>query len=213
MKSPARSARPLCVFLDAEIYMQRIECLPLIEGLVDARAIPPVHCLFVSSGSALDRHTDFTCNDRFASFLAGDVVAWAQAHIEVLANGNLIAGVSLSGLAAAHAALRHPFVFSLALCQSGSFWWLAGREMPFHPAHVKVWLSVGNEETAKDVLHPPTGLLQTVSQVDGVRSAADLFESLGASVKYREFSGAHDCAAWRHDLAPALRWLIGDLDR
>ena len=39
----------------------------------------------------------------------------------------VIAGLSLSGLAAAYTATRHPAVFRAAICQSPSFWWERGR--------------------------------------------------------------------------------------
>jgi hypothetical protein len=52
-------------------------------------------------------------------------------------------------------------------------------------------------------------LFQRISQIEGVERAAKTFESLGASVKYNVFPGAHRCAHWRTELAPALQWLIG----
>jgi pimeloyl-ACP methyl ester carboxylesterase len=39
----------------------------------------------------------------------------------------VLAGLSLSGLAAAYAATRHPAVFRAAVCQSPAFWWERGR--------------------------------------------------------------------------------------
>jgi enterochelin esterase family protein len=188
-----------------------MDCLPVIRALIERRVIAPVNCLFVSSGGAERRHVDFTCNDRYARFIAHDVVAWTKRQIDSLDDGNhLIAGVSLGGLAAAHIALTEPAVFSHALCQSGSFWWLADRRVLFSPTNAKVWLSVGNEETQTDVSHPPTGLYQRISQIEGVERAAKAFESLGVTVSYTVYSGAHTCADWRNDLAPALQWLIGD---
>jgi len=71
-----------------------------------------------------------------------------------------------------------------------------------------LWLSVGSEETATGVSHPPTGLFQRVSQIEGVKRAADRFEALGATVRYNMYSGGHAAAPWRAELAPALTWLV-----
>jgi enterochelin esterase family protein len=207
----ASTARRLCVFLDAELYLQRIDCLAVIEALTGDGAMPPLNYLFISCGEPENRHIDFTCSDRYSRFIACDVMAWAKTQIDELDESNhMICGVSLSGLAAAHVAFAHPSVFAGALCQSGSFWWLADRDIQFCPANARLWLSVGNEELDTNISHPPTGLLQRISQIEGVERAMKTFESLGASVKYNVFAGGHAFARWRDELAPALRWLTAE---
>jgi enterochelin esterase-like enzyme len=47
-----------------------------------------------------------------------------------------------------------------------------------------------------------------MSQVEGVDDACGRFERLGANVKFTLYSGGHDFAAWRQELAPALTWLF-----
>jgi predicted alpha/beta superfamily hydrolase len=59
--------------------------------------------------------------------------------------------------AAAFITLRRPAVFSNALCQSGSFWWLADHHVDLPATHARFWLSVGSEETDTQISHPPTG--------------------------------------------------------
>ena len=173
-------------------------------------AIPSVACLFVSHLNGTARHHDYTCNEGFARFIAEDVVAWARAgNHQVPSGDHLICGVSLSGLASAHTALMYPSVFSYVLCQSGSFWWSAGKKMSWRRTTAKFWLSVGSDETVSGVSHSPTGLFQKVSQLEGVEMAVTTLESLGASVRYSRFDGGHSFASWRKELAPALRWLLG----
>lgn len=202
---------PLCLFLDAEHYLRDMRVLPIIAGLIGSGAIPPVTCAFVSHVNGAARHADLTCNESYARFIAEDVVARARQRDPNIQSGeNIICGLSLSGLAGAHIAFRYPDTFSFALCQSGSFWWLADNDVSLPPTRTKFWLSVGDQERDIDVTHPPSGLHQRVSQIEGVEAAARRFEELGGTVNYAPYSGGHAIAPWREELGPALAWLIGE---
>jgi enterochelin esterase-like enzyme len=210
--SPGPDDRPrrLAVFLDGEHYIHDLKSVEVIEPLLASGAIPPLACVFVSHVSAAARHEDYACNNRYARFIAEDVVRWAMRRSpQVAGSANLICGLSLSGLQAALTAFHYPAVFSYALCQSGSFWWFADHEVRLPSTSAKFWLSVGSEETATNVSHPPAGLFQRVSQIDGVERAAKEFESLGATVRYNLHPGGHAAEPWREELAPALKWLVG----
>ena len=122
----------------------------------------------------------------------------------------MICGLSLSGLQAAFTACRHPDVFSLALCQSGSFWWLADNEILWPATNARFWLSVGDKETATNVSHPPTGLFQGISQIAGVETAAQRLSALGGGVRCHRYAGGHAAAPWREELGPALQWLLAE---
>jgi len=206
---PAERANKLAIFLDAEHYLRDMNSLPVVQELMNSGAIPPLTCVFVSHVSGAARHQDLTCNPRYCRFIAEDVVEWARRrHHQIAGGSNLICGVSLSGLAAAYTTVLYPSTFSYALCQSGSFWWFADHEIELAPTTAKFWLSVGSEETATDVAHPPSGLFQRISQIDGVLDAVRRLESLGGQVRYSAFAGSHAFDPWRQELAPALRWLI-----
>jgi hypothetical protein len=99
--------------------------------------------------------------------------------------------VSLGGLAAAYTVMQHPDAFSSALCQSGSFWWLADNATSFPSTSARFWLSVGTQEIETGGPHPPTGLFQRVSQIEGVEAAARSFELRGGTVHYNRYSGGH----------------------
>ncbi len=187
-----------------------MDSLPLVQALIDRGAIPPLSLIFVSHLNGAARHQDLTCNPRYSRFIAEDVVEWARGRNSQIGTGNnLICGVSLSGLSAAYIPLLYPSVFSHALCQSGSFWWLADHQVEFPATHAKFWLSVGSDETATGLSHPPSGLLQRISQIEGVESAARRLKLLGGTVRYEVFKGGHGFTAWREELAPALTWLSG----
>jgi enterochelin esterase family protein len=209
-QGPPDRAHGLAVFLDGEHYLRDMDSLSVVQDLIDSGAIPPMSVVFISHKNGAARHQDLTCNQRYCRFIAEDVVEWArQRNSQIRNNDNLICGLSLSGLSAAYIAALYPPVFSCALCQSGSFWWFADHDVELLPTQAKFWLSVGSDETATGLSHPPGGLFQRVSQIDGVESAARRLTLLGGIVRYEEFKGGHGFAAWRKELAPALTWLVG----
>lgn len=207
---PQDNPHPLCLFLDAEHYIRDLQAVPILEELMENGSIPRATFVFVSHVDGASRHDDYVCNDRYSEFIERDVVGWAREQVpNIQEDGNLIGGLSLSGLAAAHIALRRPDLFSYALCQSGSFWWLADHPIEFPAIRSRFWLSVGDEETATEVAHPPSGIFQRVSQIEGVKLAVQLLESAGAKVNLNVYSGGHAAAPWRAELGSALRWLFG----
>jgi enterochelin esterase family protein len=209
---PAMTDEPhrLGVFLDAEFYLRNMDCLSILAGLQKNDLVPQMSYIFVSHRDGEARHRDYVCNERYANFIARDVFDWAKKRANLQIADHLVGGLSLSGLQSAFIAFRHPELFSHALCQSGSFWWLASNDVPLPPTAAKFWLSVGDQETESGVSHPPTGLFQRVSQIAGVDTAVQRFASLGGTVRYQPYLGGHDPARWREELGPALEWLLSD---
>ena len=171
-------------------------------------------CLFVSHLDSAARHHDYTCNDRYAEFVAVNLVQWLKERSGITAeSGHLLAGVSLSGLQAAYTALSHPGIFSSVLCHSGSFWWerewLTDNLSRFPSSTAKYWLSAGTKEDAKDIHHPPTGLHQEVDQISGVEHFAEALRKRGNEVHYHLYEDGHRIEPWKAELPDALRWLAG----
>src|SRR5262245_22373221 len=208
-----KTGHSLCVLLDGEHYRDDVHALPIFSTLMERGSIPPMTLVFVSHGGAAARHSDYVCDPRFARFIAEDVVSRARARVPSLsAERHLICGLSLSGLAAAHIALLYPTRFSAALCQSGSFWFepdaFARLAQQRPPVTTRFWLSVGDEETATNISHPPTGLFQAISQIAGVERARAALENNGGEVKCHRYRGGHTVEAWRAELSDALQWLL-----
>ncbi|MHC4995979.1 MAG: alpha/beta hydrolase [Planctomycetota bacterium] len=212
---PAASdeAPTLCVFLDAEYYLNSLGAVDLIVGLVERGEIPPVVCVFVSHVDAAQRRLDYTCNTAYSRFVACDVVRWAHGQVPGLSEaGRTIVGMSLSGLAGAHAVYKHPEVFERWVFQSGSFWWndeyLTGRLNRPMDNGKRCWVSVGDEETQADITHPPSNMRQVVSQSHACRRFADTVTGRGASVLFNLYAGGHDTKHWGAELPDALRWVF-----
>lgn len=203
----------MAIFLDGEFYVDRMEAPNLITELQQKGSIPPTASLFVSHVDGEHRHRELTCNLGFADFVAGDIAAWmGQRFPGVPRRKWLIAGPSLGGLQAAYVALTHPQLFSRCLSQSGSFWWqdewLTRRLDEFPDSSSSFWVSVGNQETAFGLWHPPTGLRQDVGQVSACERFAKALSERKHSVHYRVFPGRHAPEPWKAELPDALQWLL-----
>jgi enterochelin esterase-like enzyme len=186
---------PVCLFLDGAFYRDRIGLPAETEAL-------GLRVATLTSGTPADRHRDFTCSDAYLRFLVDTVLP----HLGDLA---VVVGVSLSGLAVAHAALSRPDLFPRIVSQSPSAWWadeaLAARVRSSGGGPVPAWFSVGDGERATDVRHPPTGMHQRTSQWDAVTRLADAW---GDRATLRPFQGGHEAPGWRGELAEALTWVM-----
>ncbi len=206
LRGPSHKPQRLCLFLDGELYLQKMDVLPVLKSLLDRNALPPVTFAFMDHENMKARGEDYTCNDQFGRYIGERVIPWLQSEIPGLQPGHhLIGGLSLSGLASAWLALQYPEHFPYCLSQSGSFWWNDQHFTKMAPQNgsikTRFWLSVGDQETEVD--EPPE-----VSQIVGVKHAYHVLRSLGATVHYHEYHGGHDLKYWRAELEQALLWLL-----
>jgi enterochelin esterase family protein len=207
------SPRQTVVFLDGELYLDRVSAETVVDALGQRGLVPPLVSVFVSSDGPASRHSDYVCSERYADFLARDLLPFVARRAPVACtDAAILVGLSLSGLAAAHAALIS-VDFPVAICQSPSFWWKRERFAASVPEARKavpaLWVSVGDMETERGVTHPPSGLLQETSQLEACDRASRSLQAAGYLVSFRVFHGGHDPACWREDLALALPWAIG----
>jgi enterochelin esterase family protein len=206
LRGPADQPHRLCLFLDGELYLQKMKVLPVLQALLDRQALPAATFAFIDHLNLEARQQDYTCNGQFSRFIVEKVLPWLQQMIPSLQpDHHFIGGLSLSGLASAWLALQYPGHFRSCLSQSGSFWWndeqfskMASLRAPLTN---RFWLSVGDQETEVD--EPPE-----VSQIVGVKHAHRVLGTLGATVHYHEYHGGHDLKYWRQELDEALPWLL-----
>jgi enterochelin esterase family protein len=208
LHGPAGQPQRLCLFLDGELYLQKMEVLPVLVALLNRHVLPPVTFAFLDHLNMQARQQDYTGNEPFGRFIIETVIPWLQQEVPGLQpRGHLIGGLSLSGLTSAWLALQYPGHFPYCLSQSGSFWWndqwftkIASQHKPIRN---RFWLSVGDQETEVD--EPPE-----VSQIEGVKNAHRALKNLGATIHYHEYHGGHDLKYWREELDEALLWLFND---
>jgi len=76
IRGPKENTHPLCLFLDAEHYIDvepstgNMNALPVIESLLKSEKVPSMTILFITHESGAARHEDYTCNPRYAKFIA-----------------------------------------------------------------------------------------------------------------------------------------------
>jgi enterochelin esterase-like enzyme len=204
--SPAR----LLVLLDGELYLEGVMAAQVVRELEDASRIPPTLSIFVSNNGPASRHADYVCDEDYARFLADELLPSVFAREPGISSDHVgLAGLSLSGLAAAHAALITGR-FRVAVCQSPSFWWNQEQLVSALPepngSPTAFWVSVGDLETDCGISHPPSGLFQSRSQRDSCTRVAAALQAAGYPVSQRIFRGGHDPEHWREDLGLALPW-------
>jgi enterochelin esterase-like enzyme len=210
-QSPFGSEKSAIIFLDGELYIMGVQAAGVVRELQEAGRIPPTLAVYVGNDGSAARHTDYTCNAAYASFICEEVLSWVLSTFpEIAPDEIVIAGLSLSGLCAAFLAVRFPDCPRAVICQSPSLWWGNERfkEMvsPVPARSPGIWISVGDQETQKDVAHPPTGLRQKSSQIEACERASEMLRSQGYSINYRMFQGGHDPQCWRDDLVLAIQW-------
>ncbi len=211
------SIEGLVIFLDAELYRERVGAIQVIEELESSSSIAPSLCAFISYESLAARWVECPCHHPFAHFIDEEFFPWLLERYPQAAHVRecVIVGLSYTGLAAAFVAMQAPTRFTRVIAQSGSFWsndcWLVGQFQKMEtPLKTRFYLDVGRLETAENVTHKED-VIQVVSQIEGVTRFRDALTSQGHEPKYVEFDGGHDCDAWRQTLPGALRWALPSL--
>jgi len=205
------SAGHVSIFLDGEFYRDRVGANSVIDSLQGD--IADSWFVFVSMGSVEARWLECPCYQPFARFVAEELLPWLSTqHQDLrLVRKRTLIGLSFTGLAAAFVAKECPGIFQRVISQSGSFWWndcwLSERYRLGARVPTDFYLDVGTEELAENVRHRED-MLQLVSQIEGVHRFRDVLRLRGHSVRYVEFDGGHDFAAWRQALPEALRWAL-----
>jgi len=204
-------ATPLCLFLDGEFYLDSMHAQKAIAAMRKKGVLTDRRCVFLSHGGMQARHEDMTCNPRYSQFLVKELIPALSGARKLPADGHLIVGLSLGGLAAAFAAVRFPRVFPRLVSQSPSAWWKdewLARHLGKSPlGKSRIWVSVGLKETDTDVRHSPTGLHQVANQLDSCRRLTTALQKTQATVRFSTFDGGHDMKCWKKELPDALGWV------
>lgn len=205
-------ALDLLVLLDAELYRNRVQAPQIIETLFESGHLKNLLVVYVSCVDMDTRWTECPCHPPFAEFVSKELIPWIHArHPRTRkAKERVIAGLSYTGLAASFAALTHDGLFSKVISQSGSYWsndcWLTkefdGKKQKHPPAF---FLDVGDRETQEYVWHKED-VIQTLSQIEGVRRFHDMLSKNGYTVRYDTYSGGHSAEAWATSLPNTLKW-------
>ncbi len=147
------------VFLDAEHYLRDLDCLPVIREL---RELESMTCVFVSHESGAARHLDYTCNEAYGGFIAEDGRAGGLEErralglrIELERAGECIFLFAVPG------SVRRGGVPIGVILVDGAEW---SRDFADECAVLAECWRSGNRN---GVSHPPSGMRQEISQIEG----------------------------------------------
>ncbi|MBI5381155.1 MAG: hypothetical protein HZA31_04580 [Opitutae bacterium] len=117
------AAENLTIFLDGELYRDRVDAPSVIDALHGE--IADSWFVFVSMGSVEARWLECPCHPPFAKFIVEELLPWLELRYpEIKAiRARVLVGLSYTGLAAAFIARQYPAIFQRVISQSGSFWW------------------------------------------------------------------------------------------
>lgn len=194
---------PLMIFADGQWCIGPLQIPHMADALIKHGRMQPVIIAMVQSGDQKDRIKTYVSNDRHYSFLLTELLPFLQTQYR-LDSANLgVGGVAVSAIAAAHAALKNPAVFSHLVMVSPPL----GRGIAqdklrlyaerFENAAVlpkRIFQSVGRYET-RSRFYLPAQVLHTILEK---RDDIDY--------QYIEIGSGHGLVAFRAVLPEALAW-------
>ena len=208
----AAGGLPLLLTFDGGEYVRSVPGPTILDNLIAKHRIAPIVAVFVASADD-QRDAELGANERYVEFLATELVPWVRSRYRIASSpaGNVVAGSSLGGFAAAFVAFRHPELFGNVLSQSGAFMFSApGESRPERFARnieatprreVKFYLEAGIYEVGRAE--------NGVDLLTSNRHLRDALRGKGYRVTYDEFAGGHSDLNWRTGYAKGLLALVG----
>ena len=232
---PAGPPYPVLYLNDGQ-DLRRLRLPATLNALYRQRALRPFVLVAVPAGVRVQEYGTAAEPDylgrgsragQYTEFLRRELLPYAQAHYHVSADPRevVVAGFSLSGLAAFDFAWHHPEAALRAGAFSGSFWWrrraldqgytdadrlmhaLVRRGQP--AAGQQFWLQTGTRDETND--RNKNGI------IDSIEDTYDLITELerhglrpGRDIRYVEVvGGRHNQRTWGHIMPDFLQWAFG----
>ncbi|MEO6392700.1 MAG: alpha/beta hydrolase-fold protein [Pyrinomonadaceae bacterium] len=187
---------PVLYLQDGTEYIARGFAAAIAERSIKRGEVRPFIIVFVDPR---DRMREYWASDRFADWIARDVVPVIDGRFRTIRDrdGRALLGASLGGVASIWTAIKYPNLFGRVGGQSSSFWIDRGRvinslaELP-GPGSLpfRFYFDVGRIEGA-----------------DTHRRVADTLNRKGYPLTYREAWTGHNWSSWRDRLAEAYQAL------
>lgn len=212
--TPNRNRYALLVLSDGWFYTSVIPTPIILDNLIAQGKIPPLVAVMIDNPEAT-RFRDLACNPSYLGFLTQELLRFVRQRYRVTSNPSqaIIGGLSVGGLTAAFAGLRHPEIFGNVLSQSGSFWWMPNNDpepewmarqllvSPKLPLRFYIEVGLGENLSPINATNP--------TQIMANRHLRNILQAKDYSLTYSEFNGGHDFLSWRGTLADGLIALIG----
>jgi enterochelin esterase-like enzyme len=196
---------PLLVFQDGQWAVGPLQLPYIADALIKHNRMQPVIIAMVQSGDQADRIKTYVSNDKHYTFVLTELLPFLQTQYRVDSANLGIGGVSVGGIAAAHAALKNPAVFSHLIMISPplgkgiAYEQLRAYAGRFENAAVlpkRIFQSVGRYET-RSRFYLPAQLLNSI-----LRQRSDV------DYQYVETGSGHGLVAFRSVLPEAASWVF-----
>ncbi len=193
---------PVLIFQDGQWAVGPLQLPNIADGLIKHARMEPMVIAMVQSGDQKDRIHTYVSNDKHYQFVLSELLPWLQSHYSIDSADVGIGGVSVGAIAAAHAALENPSVFTHLMMLSPPLGKGIAQDKlreymgRFEQADVipqRIFQSVGRYEARARFLWPARILHSVLSQ-----RPAD------TAYRYTEIGSGHGLVGFRSVLPEAL---------
>jgi len=192
---------PVLYLQDGSEYAARARAAVVADALIAQGKVAPFIIVFVDP---VDRFKEYWANDRFADFMATELVPFVDARYRTRAErgGRALMGASLGGVISVWTAVRHPDTFAR----------VAGQSTAFQIDDERVVTALAGLETMRQArplkFYFDVGRLEPIWKVN--RRVRVLLAGKGYPVAYQEAAAGHNWTSWRDQLAEALTRVWSD---
>lgn len=194
---------PLLIFQDGQWAVGPLQLPYIADALIKHSQMQPCVVAMVQSGDQKDRIKNYVSNDKHYLFVLTELLPFLQTQYRIDSANLGIGGVAVGAIAAAHAALKNPAVFSHLIMISPPLGKGIAQEQlrtyigRFESAAVlpkRIFQSVGRYET-RARFYLPAQILNAV-----------LVQRQDTAYTFVEIGSGHGLVAFRSILPEALAW-------
>jgi len=194
---------PLLIFQDGQWATGPLQLAYIADAVIKHQQMRPVVIAMIQSGDQQVRNSEYINNDRYYTFLLLELLPFIQANYHIDSTNLGLGGVAVGAVAAAHAALKNPSVFTSLIMVSaplgkGAFQdQLRQYASRFDQAEVlpkRIFQSVGRYETRSRFYRPALELR------DILKARRNL------AYQFVETGSGHGLVGFRSVLPEALAW-------
>lgn len=195
---------PLLILLDGEWAYGPLQTNHIADALIKHNRIQPMVVAMMQSGDQSTRDRAFTANDRHYQFLISELLPFVQTEYRIDPQRIGIGGVGMGAVAAAHASLKNPAVFSRSI--------LLSPPLGDGKSSEELKQIIRRFDDAETL---PKRIFQSVGRYEGAarfkqpaRELRDILNRRGSETayKYVEMGSGHSLVAFRSIMPEALAW-------
>lgn len=196
---------PLMVLQDGQWGIGPLQVPYIADALIKHNRMQPIIIAMVQSADQKDRIKTYVSNDKHYTFILTELLPFLQTQYRIDSANLGIGGVAVGAIAAAHAALKNPAVFSHLMMVSPPLGKGVAQEQlrayaeRFENANVlprRIFQSVGRYETRSRFYLPAQLLNSILSRRDDI------------DYKYVELGSGHGLVSFRAIMPEALAWVF-----